>query len=394
VALVAPAARADTLVAPQVFVRASGASANAWQPLTSSFTTSSVAAYDIGVKLQTTSAPFDRQAIEVDLLAHPGAKLPDSYAGVEPYLPECDITAGDPGSIQQVSGQLVFIGDGTYALRVSVYTEDQHDAFPPTSPQTCNGGPATTVTFSYDATTAPSIVGSPLVPRTTRRAGGFAGLSFTVPAGNTGNAWRCALNPTRRADGAVTGSAVSAGSSNQGAHGVVTVPEATAFSRPGRWACSTRAVAGDATFGFAYTAWAATPTVTVKGQYEWDPNTATLADLSHGRVRVNVSPVNGLGPVIAHSPLKFVLYRSSCSRRRIVNRRVLALTVRLNGRGRASYSFRAPTTPSFYIAQLVYGGSPFVLRGPDPNGIDFEASFDSFSRHTVFGFTGAYAPCG
>ncbi len=275
-----------------------------------------------------------------------------------------------------------------------MYTEDQHDAFPPTSPQTCNGGPATTVTFTYDATTAPSIVGSPLVPRTTRRAAGFAGLRFTVPTGNTGNAWRCALNPILRADGAVTGSAVTADSGNQGARGVVTVPETDAFSRPGRWACSTRAVAGDATFGVAYTPWATTPTVTVMGQYEWNPNTATLADLSRGRVRVNVSPVNGLGPAIAHSSLKLVLYRSSCSRRRIVNRRVLALTARLNGRGRASYTFRAPATPAFYIGQLVYGGSPFVLRGPDPNGIDFEASLDSFSRRTVFGFTGAYAPCG
>jgi hypothetical protein len=388
--VLAPAAGADLLVAPQLFIRADGASA--WQPLASTLQTGSVGGYDVGVRLQTTSADFNRQAFEVDVVGHPGTSVPSAWSGVAPFTPECDITAGNSGSIQEIA-TVPFIGNGTYTLGVSIYTEDQHDAFPPTSPQTCSGGPATTGMLTYDAATVPSITGTPLVPRTTREAHGFTGLTFTAPSGNTTDEWRCALNPVRRPDGAVTGAAVLAGFGNQAVHRPVKVPELQAFSRPGKWACSTRAASGDSTFGRDYTPWATTPTVTVKGQYQWNVNGTTIFSAGHGRVRVRVRALRALDQAVARHKLAFVLYRSSCRSGRIVNTRALGLRARIDAHGDATYVFRAPSALGFYVAKVTYPGSSLVLRGASPDPIEFQSTFDPSFGHT-FAFTGAYAPCG
>jgi hypothetical protein len=389
-AVLAPAAGADVLVAPQLFIRAAGTSA--WQPLATTLQTASVGGYEIGAKLQTTGADFNRQAFEVDVVGHPGTSVPSAWSGVAPFTPECDITAGDPGSIQELA-TVPFIGNGTYTLAVSIYTEDQHDGFPPSSPQTCTGGPASTATLTYDAATVPSITGTPLIPRTTRRVHGFTGLTFTVPSGNTTNAWRCALNPVRRPDGAVTGASVRAGFGNQAVHGPVKVPELQAFSRPGKWACSTRAASGDSTFGVDYTPWAITPTVVVKGQYQWNATGTTIFSAGHGRVRVRVRALSALKHAVARHKLAFVLYRSSCRSRRIVNTRVLGLRARIDAHGDATYVFRPPSALGFYVAKLTYPGSSLVLRGASPDPIEFQSAFDPAFGQT-FAFTGAYAPCG
>ncbi|MGZ4177404.1 MAG: hypothetical protein ACXVUX_14400, partial [Solirubrobacteraceae bacterium] len=82
-AMTAVPATADTVTAPQVFVRLVDPSnatvgVTSWQPLSATLT--SMGPYDIGVALQSTTAEYNRQAAQIDIVSEPGGPVPSNWS--------------------------------------------------------------------------------------------------------------------------------------------------------------------------------------------------------------------------------------------------------------------------------------------------------------------------
>jgi hypothetical protein len=362
-------ADADTVTAPQVFVRLVDPS-NAtvgetpWQPL--SATLPSMGPYDIGVALQSTTAEFNRQAAEIDLVSEPGGPVPSDWSTTfDPYVPFCETLAGTPGAIQPTGAQLFFHGDGTYLLNVSMYTDAQHQAFPG---NTCSGGPTSTVSLTVNAASTVRIAGTPLVPRTTRKASGDNGPVLGLPPAAQGYTWRCARDPVVGPDGSVSGT-VTTGSTETGVGGgMVPVAETDAFTGPGRWGCSVQGRSGDNGDHEFGTPWVTSPVVTVKGEFVRDQTHTVLRRLAHGRMRLTIPATKIVAAAAAHGRLTVAISRASCASARkgtFKLHKVLSRSVRLNGSGRGSLTFTSPREPGLYLGRITFGGTALVLPGRD-----------------------------
>ncbi|MGZ4299821.1 MAG: hypothetical protein ACXVVK_22525 [Solirubrobacteraceae bacterium] len=367
--IVPATAAADTVTAPQVSVRLVDPSnatvgATPWQPLSATLT--SMGPYDIGVALQSTTAEYNRQAVEIDLVSGPGGPVPSLWSTTfDPYLPYCETLAGTPGTIEPTGAQLFFHGDGTYVLNVSMYTDAQHNAFPG---HTCSGGPTSTVSLTVNAAATMRIAGTPLVPRTTRTARGDNGPVVGLPTAAQGYTWRCARDPVVGPDGSVTGT-VTTGTTETGVgDGMVPIHEADAFTGPGRWACSVQALSGDNGDNEFGTPWVTSPTVTVKGEFVRDQTRTVLRRLAHGRMRLTIPATKIVAAAAAHGRLTVAIGRASCASARkgtFKLHKVLSRSLTLNGAGRGSVTFTSPRQPGLYLGQVIFGGTPLILPGRD-----------------------------
>lgn len=362
-------ARADTLTAPQVFVRLLDANnqavaLTAWQPLSATLT--SLGPYDIGIALQPTSATANRQAVEVDLSSEPGGPLPNAWTPLQPYSPACKLEAGPAGQVQSTGAVLYYHGNGAYAISASMYTEAQYDS---RLGQVCSGGPASAVALNVNATTAASIVGSPLIPRTTRKARGFNGLQIAMDKSNQAYRWVCARDPVFHAGGPVTGaSATGATDTGSSQFATIQLGETDTFSAPGQWACSAQALGGDGIGNNFATPWATTPAVTIKGEYVRDQARTSLRRLGHGRMRLTVPALRLIAPDAARGRLTLTIYRARCTSFRtstIGLDRVIRQRARLDRNARAVFDFRSPNHDAFYLGRLMFSGAPLILPGPD-----------------------------
>jgi hypothetical protein len=398
----APApAQADTMVAPQVFVRLLNANNEAqaltdWQPLPATLT--SLGPYDIGVALQATSATANRQAVEVDLASEPGGPIPNDWSMRMPYSPACKLVAGSPGQIQPTGAILYYHGSGAYALNVSTYTEAQYNAI---TGQTCSGGPNSAVTLNVAASTGASIVGAPLVPRITRKAHGFNGLQITLEESNQGNRWICARDPVFHPGGPVTGTTTTSGSDTQGGSAqsaTVQLGESDAFTKPGLWACSAQALGGDDIGNLFGTPWATTPAVTIKGEYGRDQTRTSLRRLAHGRMRMTVPALPLIAPFVPHGRLTLTIDRAACASLRTGKfklHRVIRQRARIDSKGRALFGFSSPTRDAFYLGRLAFGGTTLILRGQDaPIYLGVIAPSNPSAPHTLrFIDPNSWSPC-
>jgi hypothetical protein len=362
-------AGADAVTVPQVSVRLVDPSnatvgVTPWQPLSAAL--SSMGPYDIGVTLQSTTAEFNRQAVEIDLVSEPGGPVPSVWStGVDPYMPYCETLAGAPGTIQTTGALLYFHGNGTYVLNVSMYTDAQHSAFPGSR---CSGGPTSTVSLTVSASAAVRIAGTPLAPRTTRRAHGDNGPVVTLPAGNQGDNWRCARDPVAGPDGSVTGTATTSASATGAGGTTFPVQETDAFSSPGRWACSVQALSGDNGDNEFGTPWVTTPTTTVKGEFVRDQTHTVLRRLAAGRMRLTIPSIKIDAVAAAHGKVTVAIGRATCTSTRKSTFRlhkVLSGTVTLNGAGRGSFTFASPRQPGFYLGLVSFAGTALILPGRD-----------------------------
>ncbi|MGZ4314147.1 MAG: hypothetical protein ACXVR1_18790 [Solirubrobacteraceae bacterium] len=364
-------ASADTVTAPQVFVRLVDPSnatvgVTSWQPLSATLT--SMGPYDIGVALQSTTAEYNRQAAQIDIVSEPGGPVPSNWSdNFDPYAPYCGTLAGAPGTIQDTGALLYFHGDGAYTLNVAMYTDAQHNAFPG---NTCSGGPTSTVTLTVNASPTVRIAGTPMVPRTTRKAHGDNGPVLSMPAGAQGDKWRCARDPVVAPDGSVTGTATTGDSGTSGGNVTFPVQETDAFTGPGRWACAVQALSGDNGDNEFPTPWVTTPTVTVKGEFVRDHTRTALRRLGHGRMRLTIPAIKTVAAAAAHGRLTVTISRAQCvSVRKGTFRlhRVLSRRVTLDGAGRGSFTFTSPRQPGFYLGRVPFGGTALILPGPDAN---------------------------
>ncbi len=364
-------AGADAVTAPQVSVRLvdpdnATVGVTPWQPL--SATLSSMGPYDLGVALQSTTAEYNRQAVEIDIVSGPGGPVPGLWSTTfDPYAPYCETLAGTPGTIQPTGAQLYFHGNGTYVLNVSMYTDAQHSAFPG---NTCSGGPTSTVSLTVNAAPTVRIAGVPLAPRTTRQAHGDNGPVLSLPVGNQGYKWRCARDPVVGADGSVTGTATTSASDIGAGSGSDPIPvrETDAFTGPGRWACSVQALSGDNGDNEFGTSWVTTPTVTVRGEFVRDQTRTALKRLTHGRMRLTIPAIKTDTAASAHGKVTVTISRATCASARQGTFRlhkVLSRSVALNGAGRGSLTFTSPRQPGFYLGRVTFGGTALILPGRD-----------------------------
>jgi hypothetical protein len=370
VGVIPATAAADSVTAPQVFMRLVDPSnatvgTTPWQPLSAAV--SSMGPYDIGVALQSTAGEYNRQAVQIDIASEPGGPVPSVWSTTfDPYLPYCETLAGAAGTIAPTGAQLFYHGNGTYVLNVSMYTDAQHNAFPG---NTCSGGPTSTVSLTVDAAPTIAIAGTPLVPRTTRKAHGDNGPVLSMPVGDQGYEWRCARDPVVGADGSVSGTATTgAKTTTGGAAGTFSVDETDAFTGPGRWACSAQALSGDNGENAFGTPWVTTPTVTVRGEFVRDQTRTSLRRLAHGRMRLTIPAIKTDAAAAAHGKLTVTINRATCASVRKATfklHRVLSRSVTLNGAGRGVFTFTSPRQPGFYLGRISFGGTALILPGRD-----------------------------
>lgn len=362
-------AGADAVTAPQVFMRLVDPSnatvgVTPWQTL--SATVSSMGPYEIGVALQSTTAEYNRQAVEIDIASEPGGPVPSEWSTTfDPYLPYCETLAGTAGTVQPTGAQVYYHGNGTYVLNVSMYTDAQHSGFPG---NTCSGGPTSTVSLTVSAIPAVRIAGTPLVPRTTRPAHGDNGPVLSLPAANQGENWRCARDPKVGPDGAVTGSAITSGSDTGAGGTTIALSEKDAFTGPGQWACSLQALSGDNIDNSFGTPWVTTPTTTVKGEFVRDQTHTALRRLAHGRMRLTIPAIKTDAAAAAHGKLTVTINRATCRSVRkgtVRLHKVLGRSVALDGAGRGAVTFTSPRKPGFYLGRITFGGTALILPGRD-----------------------------
>lgn len=338
--------------------------ASPWQPL--SATLSSMGPYDVGVALQATAGEYNRQAVQVDLASEPGGPVPSAWSSsYSPYAPYCEAVAGAPGTIEPTGAQLYFHGDGTYVLNVSMYTDAQHSAF---AGNTCGGGPTTTASLTVDAMPTLRMAGTPLIPRSTRKAHGDNGPVLELPTGNQGYKWRCARDPVVGPDGSVTGTDTTSASGTSAGTTPSPVGESDAFTGPGRWACSVQALSGDNIDNEFGTPWATTATITVRGEFVRDQSRTVLRRLARGRMRLTIPAIKTDAVPAAHGKLTVTLSRATClsARKGTVRlRKVLGRSVTLNRAGRGSLTLAPPRQPGYYLGRVTFGGTPLILPGRD-----------------------------
>jgi hypothetical protein len=386
---------AAALSPPVVYMRPIGESSEAlgsWQPLDAQVT--HLGPYQIGVALQSTTAVYNRQAAQVELVSKPGgASTPSRWQDIGPYTPNCELLAGDPGTISETGDTVYFQGNGTYTLKVSAFTYAQYNARPGS---TCSDGEASTVNLTVNAAGALRLVGTPLVPRTTIEPKGFNGLRFIAPQGAAGDQWRCARDPVRSPGGPVTGSLVTVSQADEETNLRDELDESLAFTAPGRWACSVQMFGGDLVGIVFGTPWTTTPTFTVRGQYMRDPRRTVLRRLPHHRLRLVVPATRQVATAAVGGRLTFSLYRAGCGRRGVVLHRVARKRAVVDRHGVARFTFAAPTLTGFYLGRPAFGGTSLLLSGRDVD-MTMRLTFDPAHPRgaPIFGFVNPsiWVPC-
>lgn len=197
---------------PELFYRERGEVQEPWKPLPGAVIRSApAAAYEIGMRLQPTSAPLGRQAVFAQLVGGPPGSARDELR-TEPY---CGLRAGTPGEIVPLDRSFSYGGDGAYAVRVVLHESGA------LSGSSCAGaGDETTAAFTVDTRRTLRVIGPlKLFPF---RATGTPRIAL-----DNGYVLRCAYEATLAPDGEPRGRYVE--------------PDPGApFSIAGRWTCAAR----------------------------------------------------------------------------------------------------------------------------------------------------------
>jgi len=229
--LFTPSARA--LSPPEVYLQeldASDVPAGGWVPLAGA-RMRSVNGYEIGVKLQDTGQPGNRQRILVRVTS-----VPDGHPDQREIYSLCFSRSGAAGEIAKLDQRVRYEGDGGYALAVTASTGSDASA-------NCAVGPTTTGSFTANARTTASFVGR-LLFLDWRERHPFSGLRILPPPGSGGTDVRCARDPRPAPDGSLTGSRVVDKRAAGAAFSPVRVDAESLFRAVGRWACVARGAGG------------------------------------------------------------------------------------------------------------------------------------------------------
>jgi len=337
--LFAPPARA--LSPPEVYLQeldASDIPAGGWIPLAGA-RMRSVNGYEVGVRLQDTGQPGNRQRILVRVTS-----VPDGHPDQREIYSLCFSRSGAAGEIAKLDQRVRYEGDGAYALAVTVSTGSDASA-------NCAAGPTTTGSFTASAVTAARFVGRLLFLHW-RDPSPFSGLRIVPPPGSGGTDVRCARDPRRAPDGSLAGSRVVDKMAAGAAFSPVRVDAESLFRAVGRWACVARGAGGGVIPG----PWSA-PTATQVVQMGF-----------YGPGRGDMRLVDPRGPTYLITQrldpptaggILTVTFRRADRRAR------MRVRTRIRRGGLASIRFRLPRLRSGqpgtgYLASLSFAGTRFV----------------------------------
>jgi hypothetical protein len=229
---------ASALSQPEVFLKeltAGEQTVGDWVPLAGA-SMHSVTGYDLGVRLQDTGQPGNRQRILVQVTS-----VPDGHPDQQNIYSLCFQQSGPAGQIARIDEQVRYEGDGPYGLTVTVSTGTDVST-------NCAGGPSTSGSFTASARTRVRFVGH-LLRLDPSENPPFSGLEIAPPAGAGGTDVRCARDPAPAADGSLGGSLVSDHGAAGAGFGPVRVDTVELVPTVGRWACVARGRGGGVTPG-------------------------------------------------------------------------------------------------------------------------------------------------
>lgn len=333
---------AQALSAPEVYLQeldASDVPAGGWVPLAGA-RMRSVNGYEIGVKLQDSGQPGNRQRFLVRVTS-----VPDGRPDQREIYSLCFSQSGAAGQIVRPDERVRYEGDGAYSLAVTVSTG-------PDASANCAAGPTTAGSFTASAPATARFVGRLLFldPASRHR---FSGLRIVPPFGAGGTEVLCARDPRPAAGGALTGSRVVSRRAGGAAFSPISLDAESLFRVTGRWACVARGIGG----GIMAGPWSApTATQTVKkGFYGPDRGAARLSDARGPTYRLT----ERLDPLSAGGVLT-VTFRRSDRRARPVRVRT-----RIRRGGLASIRFRLPRlgagqTIAAFGVSLSFAGTRYV----------------------------------
>jgi len=227
------AAPAQALSPPEVFLKEvdeSNMPIGDWTALAGA-KMHSVNGYEVGVKLQDTGQPGNRQRILVQMTS-----VPDGHPDQANIFSLCFPQSGTAGQIADTTERVSYEGEGAYSLSVTVSTGTDAST-------NCTAGATTSGSFTASAPTTVAFLGHLLIHDPSEHPR-FGGLQIFPPLGAGGTDVLCARDPLTQPDGSLTGSLVTSeratgaqeSPSRLGAEGLLT--------QTGRWACVARGVGG------------------------------------------------------------------------------------------------------------------------------------------------------
>ena len=357
--LAVPSQAAAALTAPELFVRQQSwethEDTGPWMPLAGAPVVNYLGGYEIGVRLQASGEPYNRQRVALTIVG-----VPDGAPTQPNNTPYCIIVADPPGTIVPAGQELQFEGDGAYRVKVSIgpSTGDEND---------CLAGPSTTGAFSVDVHVAPQVVGEPLTFRAVPLGEGeFAGVRAAPPPGGEADV-QCSL-----------GSLVIPDRSSSHPQ----VPE-DVFPQPGAWSCMARGTAEGiddaldrATFA---TPFSAPLPVTVRSDFRRAKGRISRPRSKRPRLTfVAEWPAESAG-----GSARFTLARvAGCKGRRYKLRSTKRYRGRFDGK-RMRVAIRRPRKAGFYFGRFTFAGTPLVRAGVDPYPLQM------LEERGVLGFVGA-----
>ena len=338
VALLSPAA-AQGLTPPKVFLKELNSSnqlVGDWKPLAGA-RMHSVTGFEVGVRLQNTGQSGNSQRILVEMVS-----VPDGHPDQSQIYSLCFAVSGEPGKIASADERVLYEGDGTYRLAVTVSTGSDAST-------NCQAGSTSTGSFTARSPTRIAFLGHLLLVDP-RNHPPFSGLQIVPPTGFGGTNWLCARDPQVTPSGRLTGSEVTRGGTAGAATRRMKIDSDNLFRSVGRWACVARAVGGGVKPG----PWSRpTPTRVVQtGFYGAPPGGERLRDWKGPKYRLTLR----LGPHTAGGVLRVKLRRRGS--------RPLKLRTKVGRHGIASIGFRLPRVKTialaYFLGTISFGGTRFV----------------------------------
>lgn len=342
---------AATPAPPQVFLReldASDQPSGRWLPLAGA-RMHSVAGYAIGVRLQRSA-----ERVNVRVLS-----VPDGHPDQKEVYPSlCYVLTGSPGQIVVPQDRVLYEGDGTYRLAVTVTPRGEDLT------TGCDAGPTATGSFTAHAPTRARFVGRMVIADPSPHHA-FGGLVMDAALGSSETDIRCARDPRPAPDGTLRGSLVIDRQGTGSQERPVRIDAAGFFPTVGRWACVARSAGGGVVPG----PWSApTPAENVqKGFYQLH-GALRLLDARGSSVRLT----DRLYPETAGGVLVVVFRRVGKAAPPVQVR------TRIGSGGLAALRFRLPPVardgpPAFFVGIVAFGGTSFVAARSPFRAIFLEA---------------------
>jgi hypothetical protein len=311
----------------------------------------SITGYELGVAIQPTAEPNNRQRILVEVTS-----VPDGHPDQPNVYSLCVFVSGQPGEIVMPDERIRYEGEGSYGVSVTASTGSDQSA-------DCKAGTPATGTFTVTAPSTIAFVGRLLITDW-RDPAPFSGATVAPPPGAGATEVRCARDPQPAADGSLTGSKVKTTRGAGSNFAPVRFTADNLFPTVGVWACVTRGTGG----GDTPSPWSPpTPAQVVQtGFYPAADGQRRITDARGPRVRIT----ERFGRLAAGGRITALLkQRGKKGTRRV--------TTKVAPDGKATIDLRLPAVGAqgaAFVLGIAFGGTRFVAARPGFADVAFGAT--------------------